>query len=324
MQSAPLKLLVTGANGFVGRALCAEATQGILVRGSIRHQCDLPAGVERVVVGEIDEKTNWWGALNGCDIVMHLAARAHVMHESAKNPLEEFRRVNVQGTEHLARNAVASGVKRFVYVSSIKVIGEETLGGKTYAERDMPMPQDAYGVSKWEAEQVLHRVAEETGLEVVIVRPPLVYGAGVKGNFAQLLSVLMRGIPLPLASIRNQRDLIYVGNLVDALIACATHPAAVGQTYLVSDGEGVSTPDLIRNLAQALGKFNLVFPFPIYVMRFCAGLFGKSAAVDRLTQSLQIDSNKIRKELSWKPPCTMQQGLQATADWYLQSIKKGN
>ena len=323
MQSTPLKLLVTGANGFVGRALCAEAAaQGMLVRGSMRHQYDLPAGVERVVVGEIDEKTNWWGALNGCDIVMHLAARAHVMHESAKNPLEEFRRVNVQGTEHLARNAVASGVKRFVYVSSIKVIGEETLGGKSYAERDMPMPQDAYGVSKWEAEQVLHRVAEETGLEVVIVRPPLVYGAGVKGNFAQLLSVLMRGIPLPLASIRNQRDLIYVGNLVDALIACATHPAAVGQTYLVSDGEGVSTPDLIRNLAQALGKFNLVFPFPIYVMRFCAGLFGKSAAVDRLTQSLQIDSSKIRKELSWKPPCTMQQGLQATADWYLQSIKK--
>ena len=316
---------MTGANGFVGHALCAGAVaRGMQVRGSIRHQCDLPAGVERVVVGEIDEKTNWWGALNGCDIVMHLAARAHVMHESAKNPLEEFRRVNVQGTEHLARNAVASGVKRFVYVSSIKVIGEETLGGKTYAERDMPMPQDAYGVSKWEAEQVLHRVAEETGLEVVIVRPPLVYGAGVKGNFAQLLSVLMRGIPLPLASIRNQRDLIYVGNLVDALIACATHPAAVGQTYLVSDGEGVSTPDLIRNLAQALGKFNLVFPFPIYVMRFCAGLFGKSAAVDRLTQSLQIDSSKIRKELSWKPPCTMQQGLQATADWYLQSIKKGN
>ena len=313
---------MTGANGFVGHALCAGAVaRGMQVRGSIRHQCDLPAGVERVVVGEIDENTNWWGALNGCDIVIHLAARAHVMHESAKNPLEEFRRVNVQGTEHLARNAVASGVKRFVYVSSIKVNGEETLGGKSYAERDMPMPQDAYGVSKWEAEQVLHRVAEETGLEVVIVRPPLVYGAGVKGNFAQLLSVLTRGIPLPLASIRNQRDLIYVGNLVDALIACATHPAAVGQTYLVSDGEGVSTPDLIRNLAQALGKFNLVFPFPIYVMRFCAGLFGKSAAVDRLTQSLQIDSSKIRKELSWKPPYTMQQGLQATADWYLQSIE---
>ena len=317
------KILVTGANGFVGRALCVEAiVRGMQVRGGVRHQCDLPAGIERLIVGEINENTNWQRALNGCDVLVHLAARVHVMRESAKNPLEEFRRVNVQGTEHLARSAVASGVKRFVYVSSIKVNGEETLGGKSYAERDMPMPQDAYGISKWEAEQALHRVAEETGLEVVIVRPPLVYGAGVKGNFAQLLSVLARGIPLPLASIKNHRDLIYVGNLVDALVACATHSNAAGQTYLVSDGEGVSTPDLIRNLASALGKSNLVFPFPMSVMRFCASLLGKSSAVDRLTQSLQIDSSKIRKELGWQPPYTMQQGLKATADWYLAERKQ--
>ena len=317
------KILVTGANGFVGRALCVEAiVRGMQVRGGVRHQCDLPAGIERLIVGEINENTNWQRALNGCDVLVHLAARVHVMRESAKNPLEEFRRVNVQGTEHLARSAVASGVKRFVYVSSIKVNGEETLGGKSYAERDMPTPQDAYGISKWEAEQALHRVAEETGLEVVIVRPPLVYGAGVKGNFAQLLSVLARGIPLPLASIKNHRDLIYVGNLVDALVACATHSNAAGQTYLVSDGEGVSTPDLIRNLASALGKSNLVFPFPMSVMRFCASLLGKSSAVDRLTQSLQIDSSKIRKELGWQPPYTMQQGLKATADWYLAERKQ--
>ena len=316
------KILVTGANGFVGRALCVEAiVRGMQVRGGVRHQCDLPAGIERLIVGEINENTNWQRALNGCDVLVHLAARVHVMRESAKNPLEEFRRVNVQGTEHLARSAVASGVKRFVYVSSIKVNGEETLGGKSYAERDMPMPQDAYGISKWEAEQALHRVAEETGLEVVIVRPPLVYGAGVKGNFAQLLSVLARGIPLPLASIKNHRDLIYVGNLVDALVACATHSNAAGQTYLVSDGEGVSTPDLIRNLANALGKSNVVFPFPMSVMRFCAGLFDKSSALDRLTQSLQVDSSKIRKELGWQPPYTMQQGLKATADWYLAERK---
>ena len=316
------KILVTGANGFVGRALCVEAVvRGMQVRGGVRHQCDLPAGIERLIVGEINENTNWQRALNGCDVLVHLAARVHVMRESAKNPLEEFRRVNVQGTEHLARSAVASGVKRFVYVSSIKVNGEETLGGKSYAERDMPTPHDAYGTSKWEAEQALHRVAEETGLEVVIVRPPLVYGAGVKGNFAQLLSVLARGIPLPLASIKNHRDLIYVGNLVDALVACATHSNAAGQTYLVSDGEGVSTPDLIRNLASALGKSNLVFPFPMSVMRFCASLLGKSSAVDRLTQSLQIDSSKIRKELGWQPPYTMQQGLKATADWYLAERK---
>ena len=317
------KILVTGANGFVGRALCVEAiVRGMQVRGGVRHQCDLPAGIERLIVGEINENTNWQRALNGCDVLVHLAARVHVMRESAKNPLEEFRRVNVQGTEHLARSAVASGVKRFVYVSSIKVNGEETLGGKSYAERDMPTPHDAYGTSKWEAEQALHRVAEETGLEVVIVRPPLVYGAGVKGNFAQLLSVLARGIPLPLASIKNHRDLIYVGNLVDALVACATHSNAAGQTYLVSDGEGVSTPDLIRNLANALGKSNVVFPFPMSVMRFCAGLFDKSSALDRLTQSLQVDSSKISKELGWQPPYTMQQGLRATADWYLAERKQ--
>ena len=314
------KVLVTGANGFVGRALCAEAlVRGMQVCGSVRGNCDLPAGVEGVVVGEVDDSTNWQGALNGCDVVIHLAARVHVMHERAKNPLEAFRRVSVQGAEHLARTAVASGVKRFVYVSSVKVNGEETLSGTSYAERDMPMPQDAYGVSKWEAEQALHHVADETGLEVVIVRPPLVYGAGVKGNFAQLLRVLSCDIPLPLASIKNQRDLIYVGNLVDALLACAMHPAAVGQTYLVSDGEGVSTPDLIRSLAKALSQRCFVFPFPIFMMQFLAMLLGKSVAVDRLTQSLQIDSSKIRDELGWRPPFTLQQGLQATSEWYLQS-----
>ena len=315
-----MRFLITGANGFVGRGLCAEAVaRGIQVRGSIKHPSDLPAGVEGVVVGDVDDSTNWQGALNGCDVVVHLAARVHVMHESVKNPLEAFRRVNVTGTEHLARSAAASGVKRFVFVSSVKVNGEETLGSTSYAERDMPMPQDAYGISKWEAEQDLHLVADETGLEVVIVRPPLVYGAGVKGNFAQLLSVLKRGIPLPLASIKNQRDLICVGNLVDALLACAMHPAAAGQTYLVSDGEGVSTSDLIRNLAKALGKRCIVFPFPIFIMKLLAKPLGKSAAVDRLTQSLQIDGSKIRNELGWKPPYNLQQGLQATADWYLQS-----
>lgn len=182
----------------------------------------------------------------------------------------------------------------------------------------MPSPQDAYGISKWEAEQALHRIAKETGLEVSIVRPPLVYGAGVKGNFLQMMNVIARNLPLPLGSVKNQRDLIYVGNLVDALITCATHPAAAGQTYLVSDGDSVSTPDLIRNLAKALGRPCLAFPFPIFMMKFLATLVAKSSVVDRLTQSLQIDSSKIRNELGWKPPFTMQQGLQATADWYLR------
>ena len=319
-------LLVTGANGFVGRALCATLEQcGYEVIGAVRkiRSAELKH-IKYITVGEVNGQTDWSIALAGVDVVIHLAARVHEMHDTASDPLARFRHVNMAGTENLARRAAANGVKRLVYVSSIKVNGEETLSGQRYFECDKPAPQDPYGISKWEAEQALHHVAKETGLEVVIVRPPLIYGAGVKGNFLQMIRVIARGIPIPLALVYNQRDLVYVDNLVDALIACATHPKAAGQTYLVSDGESISTNELIHSLAKALNKRYLVFPFPIYVMRFCAGLFGKSAAVDRLTQSLQIDSSKIRKELSWKPPCTMQQGLQATADWYLQSIKKGN
>ena len=316
-------ILITGANGFVGKVLCDELLAiGLRVRGVTRNAYKSQADVDNFVVGDIDESTNWKDALRGVDVVIHLAARVHVKHDNVVSPLDEFRRINTVGTEQLARNAAASGVKRLVYISSIGVNGLFTRGDVKFSEQDASNPHNAYAVSKWEAEQVLYRVAVETGLEVVIVRPPLVYGANAPGNFAQMLQVVALCLPLPLAFVHNQRDFIYVGNLVNSLIACATHPAAAGQTYLVSDGESVSTPDLIRSLAKALGKSNLVFPFPISVMRFCAGLFGKSAAVDRLTQSLQIDSSKIRKELSWKPPCTMQQGLQATADWYLQSIKK--
>ena len=319
-----MRILITGANGFVGSMLCttlARSKHEVIAAVRITQKTQ-SSQIVPTVVGEIGGQTDWRNALAGCDVVIHLAARVHVMHEHAKDPLAEFRRVNVVGTEYLARSAAANGIKRLVYVSSIKVNGEETTGEVSYTEHDLINPQDPYGISKWEAEQALHRVAKETGLELVIVRPPLVYGAGVKGNFAQLLSVLARGIPLPLASIKNQRDLIYVGNLVDALITCATHSNAAGQTYLVSDGERVSTPNLIRNLAKALGKSNLVFPFPISVMRFCAGLLGKSAAVDRLTQSLRVDSSKISKELGWQPPYSMQQGLKATADWYLAERKQ--
>ena len=177
----------------------------------------------------------------------------------------------------------------------------------------MPAPQDAYGISKWEAEQALHRVAQETGLQVVIVRPPLVYGAGVKGNFAQMMRVLARGVPLPFAMLRNQRDLLYVGNLVDALLVCATHPAAVGQTYLLSDGEPVSTPELLRRLAQALGVAPWIFSFPPALLRLAGKLLGKSAQIERLVGSLQLDSSKIRQELNWQPPYSLQQGLRKTA-----------
>jgi nucleoside-diphosphate-sugar epimerase len=314
--------LVTGANGFVGQSLCIELMRrGLPVRGAMRSRCELPSGVEATIVGAIDGKTSWADALRDVEVVIHLAARVHVMHDESNDPLEEFRKVNVAGTEHLARSAAASRVKRLVYVSSIKVNGEATGEGQKLSESDVPDPHDPYGISKWEAEQALHRVSLETGLEVVIVRPPLVYGAGVKGNFAQMIKVLARGIPLPLASVHNRRSLLYVGNLVDALILCATHPAAVGQTYLVSDGQGVSTTDLLRQLGAVMGCPARLFFCPAMLLKMAGRLSGKSDQVERLLGSLQVDSSKIRRELGWTPPYTLQQGLRFTAASNLDADK---
>ncbi|MDI1299679.1 SDR family oxidoreductase [Methylotenera sp.] len=307
------RIMVTGANGFVGQAICAEAlARGFNVTGATRTSFSFIPHLKNYVVSDINSSTDWALALEGCDVVVHLAARVHVMREHSGNPLAEFRRLNVEGTEHLARSAAKAGVKRLVYVSSIKVNGEETSGNHIYCEQDVPAPQDPYGISKWEAEQVLHQIAQETGLEVGVVRPPLVYGAGVKGNFAQMLSVLARGLPLPFATITNRRSLIYVENLVDVLILCATHPAAAGQTYLVSDGEDVSTPDLLNKLSLAMGKSPRLFPFPIALLKLAGRLVGKSDQISRVVGSLRVDSSKIRRELGWVPPFSVDDGLKAT------------
>lgn len=309
--------LVTGANGFVGQALCADLMQhGHTVRAAIRSDKAWMAGLDNAVMGELDADTDWSAALRDIDVVFHLAARVHVMQDAATDPLAEFRRVNVEATENLARQAVLAGVKRLVYVSSIKVNGEGTPGMASYTEQDIPHPEDPYGISKWEAEQVLHRVAAETGLEVVIVRPPLIYGAGVKGNFISLFSVIGRGVPLPLAGAENARSLVYVGNFVDALRICATHPAATNQTYLVSDGEAISTGMLVEKIAQALNCRNPAFYFPVGLLRWIAAALGRTAAIERLFGSLRVDDQKIRNELGWKPPFTLEQGLRETANWY--------
>lgn len=312
------QILVTGANGFVGRTLCAAlGRHGHAVRGAVRSGgAGAGAGTSHMAVGEINGQTDWSAALAGVEVVIHLAARVHVMNDAASDPLAEFRRVNTAGTEHLARAAAASGVKRLIYVSSIKVNGEETRDGKKFSVSDAPAPQDAYAISKREAELSLLRVAQETGLEVVIVRPPLVYGPGAKGNFAQMLAVVAKGIPLPFASIYNRRDLLYVENMADALIACATHPAAAGQIYLICDGEAVSTPDLLRRLAVAMAVPARLFPCPPILLRLAGKLAGKSPQLERLLGSLQVDGDKIRRDLNWVPPYSLQQGLQATAEWY--------
>lgn len=312
-----MRFLIVGANGFVGKVLCKELDgRGRIFRAAVRSEMQPTQGIEVAKIGAIDGQTDWSAALRDIDVVIHLAGRAHVMREHSDNPISEYREVNLHGTANLAEQAALAGIKRLVYASSIKVNGERTRFESKFTETDPVNPQDPYGISKSEAELALRQIASRTNLEIVIVRPPLIYGAGVKGNFAQMLKVLAKGIPLPLASVRNRRSLVYIENLVDALIVCATHPAAVGQTYLVSDGEDISTPDLLRRLGGAMGRPARLFPCPPALLKLAGRLIGKSNQIERLLGSLQIDSGKIRRELNWIPPYSLQQGLQATAEWY--------
>lgn len=318
-----MKFLITGANGFVGQPLCAELhNQGYSVRAAVRSANLLIENRDTMPVGSIDGDTNWTKALLGVDVVIHLAARVHVMDELAADPLVEFLKVNLHGTQNLALQAARVGVKRLVYVSSVKVNGEETHGQRSYNEQDIPAPQEPYSVSKWQAEQALRSIAQETDLEIVIVRPPLVYGPGVKGNFIALLAAINKGLPLPLAGASNARSLVYVGNLVDALIVSATHSAAVGQTYMVRDGEDISTSLLVEKIAEALKRNNRSFYFPPSLLRAAAAMLGRSAQIERLFGSLRVNDAKLRSELGWIPPYTMAQGLRVTADHYLRMISK--
>ena len=249
MNLARMNIAVTGATGFVGQALCSHLlAHDHAVVPVVRHASGL-AG--EVIVGNIDGATDWQPALSGCDAVVHLAARVHVMDDTAHDPLALYRATNTDGTLNLARQAAAAGVKRFVFISSIKVNGEGR--DAPYRETDMPAPEDAYAISKWEAEQGLQQIAADTGLEVVILRPPLVYGPGVKANFLRLLQTVKRGWPLPLGAVRNRRSLLFLGNFVDAIRLCVEHPAAAGQTFLLDDGQAVSTPELIRAVARCHG-----------------------------------------------------------------------
>ena len=328
-------ILVTGANGFVGSALSRELmARGHAVRCAVRraedspHLGTLPEGEgvvnlpfqegEAVVmpVGDINPGTDWSDALVRADCVVHLAARVHVMKDTASEPLAEFRRTNTVATEHLARCAAQAGVRRLVFMSSIKVNGEETMD-EPFTEPDPACPSDPYGVSKWEAEQALMRIAGETGLEVVILRPPLIYGPGVKDNFLTLLKAVARGVPLPLASVNNRRSLLYLGNAVDALALVVTHPAAAGRTFLLSDGQDVSTPELICQLAAEMGVPGRLLHCPPFLLRLAGRMLGKADSVSRLVDSLQVDSSAIRRELEWAPPYSLEQGLRATAQWYL-------
>jgi nucleoside-diphosphate-sugar epimerase len=311
--------LTTGATGFIGSALCRALVQrGYRVRAAVRD-ADRAArsgdsSLEWIGIGDIGPATDWQSACADVECVVHLAARAHVLNETGGDALSEYRRVNVEGTRRLARAAGRAGVGRFVFVSSIKVNGEST-PERPFTENDPPRPGDAYGISKWEAEQVLSEIAAEFRMPTVILRPPLVYGPGVKGNLLELMKAVARGTPLPLASIRNRRSLLFVGNLVDAIIAAIESPAASGKTYLVGDEE-VSTPDLVRALAAALRVPARLFPCPPALLKGAAFVLGKSAAAERLVGSLQIDSSRIRHELGWLPRTSFADGLAQMARWY--------
>lgn len=312
-------VLVTGATGFVGRAAVERLlADGWEVRAAVRA---LPAIADRLSkvdwrrIGEIDSETDWAELLVGCDAVLHLAARVHILTEPASSPLNTYRRSNVAATHCLASAAAEAGIRRFVFMSSLKVNGEGRR--RPYDEGDKPAPSDPYAISKWEAEEEVRRIAVLTGMEVVILRPPLVYGPGVKANFLRLLQIVNSGVPLPLASISNQRSLLFLGNLVDAIALCLCAPAAAGQTYLLSDGPSVSTPDLIRAMALALKRPVLLMPCPINLLRLAGRLLGREPVIDRLVGTLQVDSARIVRELQWTPPFTLTQGMRETASWFL-------
>lgn len=305
-----MKVLVTGASGWVGRALCERLLlEGVSVSAALRSAVPMLPGCEVVQVGAIDEQTDWRAALADVDLVIHLAARVHVMNERAADPLTEFRRVNVQGTLALFRQTALTGVRRFVFVSSVKVNGESSLPGQPFSEVDTPQPQDAYGISKFEAEQGLQQLAHETGVELVVIRPPLVYGPGVKANFAALMRAVQRGWFLPLGAVDNRRSLVALDNLVDFIMTTCSHPAAANQTFFVSDGRDLSTTELIRAMARAAQVPSRLLPVPPSLLVWLGGLIGRRPVVGRLCDNLQVDISKARQLLNWLPSVTVEEGL---------------
>ena len=309
-------ILLTGATGFVGGAilkrLCDDRIQPVVavVRGESQIKVQ---DVSTLRIDSFDGTTPWEGKLAGSSVIIHSAARVHVMNDAESDPLAAFRKVNVEGTLNLARQAAASGVQRFIFISSIKVNGEGTASGTAYTADDAPAPVDPYGISKMEAEQGLRKIAAETAMEVVIIRPVLVYGPGVKANFLSMMRWLSKGIPLPFGAINNSRSLVALDNLVDLVITCIDHPAAANQTFLVSDGEDLSTTVLLSKMANALQKPARLIPVPSWLLQGGALLLGKKGLSQRLCGSLQVDITKTRTLLSWTPPISVDEALAATA-----------
>lgn len=313
-------VLVTGAAGFIGQAVCADLpSRGYQVVGALRQ----PSGIGAVadlqyeILGDMHEGTDWSCAVAGKDSVIHLAARVHLMSDSSQNPLAEYRRFNVAMTVNLARQAAAAGVRRFIFISSVKVNGENTPFGQPYTADDTPQPIDPYGVSKLEAEKMLQQLALETGMEVVIIRPVLVYGPGVKANFLHMMRWLQKGVPLPLKALGNQRSLVAIDNLVDLIATCLHHPLAANQTFLVSDGEDLTVSALLERTSLAIGRRANLISMPMFFLRLAGRLFGMEAIIQRLCDPLQVDISKTQRLLGWSPPVPVDVALKKTTSWYL-------
>jgi nucleoside-diphosphate-sugar epimerase len=313
------KVLLTGASGFVGQRLAH-----ILIQKNISLVCTgrKPLridGAESRLVDDLGPTTDWRHCLGEVSTVIHCAARVHVMQDSASDPLYLFRQVNVAGTLQLAEQAAAAGAQQFIFLSSVKVNGEETEVGTAFTEDCQPQPSDPYGVSKLEAEQALFELGRKTGMAITVIRPPLVYGPGVGANFLAMLRSVQRRIPLPLGSIRNQRSFVYIDNLISLITCCIENPRSYNQVFLVSDGHDMSTTDLLKKSASAFNVASRLLPCPPFLLRTMAQLTGRKSVADRLCQSLQVDINKAKRLLEWSPPFTVEQGLQATVTHIIES-----
>jgi len=312
----PKKILLTGATGFVGQHLAKRILHQKDISLRLASRSKLKQFVDPTIATffpmDISTNLNWHTALQGCEVVIHTAARAHIMKETVADPLKEFRKINVEGTLNLARQAALLGVRRFIFISSIKVNGESTLPNQAFSADDLPNPSDAYAISKYEAEQKLKHLSATSAMEIVIIRPPLVYGPGVKGNFQRMIRWLQKGIPLPLGAVINKRSFVSVDNLISLILTCVTHPKAANQVFLVSDNEDLSTTELLQRIGQVMQRSTRLLPIPQNVLKGFATLLGQKAVFERLCGSLQLDINKTCKLLDWKPEMNVNEGLRLT------------